>query len=82
MKRRYFINKSLKTLVFSAFMLITINKTKAQFNIGGPGTSGSGVYANGAADAPVVPFDGGMSLMLAAAGIGYTSKKVKNFRIL
>ena len=40
--------------------------------IGGPGTT------NPSSDgAPIVPFDGGMSLLLAASGIAYGMKKVK-----
>ena len=74
------LNKPFKFLLFTVILLVTINKTNAQFNIGGPGTNGSGIYANGATDAPKVPFDGGMSMMLAATGIGYASKKIKNLK--
>jgi hypothetical protein len=42
--------------------------------IGGPGSPGSGTTGDGG---PIVPFDGGMSLMLAASGIAYASKKIK-----
>ena len=42
--------------------------------IGGPGSPGNGPSGDGS---PIVPFDGGMSLMLAASGIAYASKKVK-----
>ena len=77
MKMKCFINKSLKAIVLSGLILLTVNTTEAQFNIGGPGTNGSGIFANGATDAPVVPFDGGMSIMLIAAGIGYSSKKLE-----
>lgn len=41
--------------------------------IGGPGSPGNGPSGDGA---PIVPFDGGMSLMLAASGIAYASKKI------
>ena len=45
--------------------------------IGGPG-SGSGPSGTPSGDGgPVVPFDGGMSLVLAASGISYASKKLK-----
>ena len=47
--------------------------------IGGPGAPGDGPGGDGS---PVVPFDGGMSLMLAASGIGYASKKIKERNIL
>ena len=43
--------------------------------IGGPGAPGDGPGGDGG---PVVPFDGGMSLMLLASGIGYAAKKVKS----
>ena len=42
--------------------------------IGGPGSPGNGPSGDGS---PVVPFDGGMSLMLAASGIAYASKRLK-----
>jgi hypothetical protein len=42
--------------------------------IGGPGSPGNGPSGDGS---PIVPFDGGMSLMLAASGISYVAKKLK-----
>ena len=42
--------------------------------IGGPGSPGNGPSGDGG---PIVPFDGGMSLMLAASGIAYASKRLK-----
>ena len=43
-----------------------------------PGIGGPGVGAAPAGDgAPIVPFDGGMSLVLLASGIGYAAKKYK-----
>ena len=42
--------------------------------IGGPGSPGNGPSGDGS---PVVPFDGGLSLLLAASGIAFASKKVK-----
>ena len=54
----------------------------AQFNIGGPGTNGSGTFGNGTnGGTPVVPFDGGMSLILAASGIGYGAKRMRRLRV-
>ena len=49
--------------------------------IGGPGSPGNGPSGDGS---PIVPFDGGMSLMLLAFGIGYVVKKGKqnNFFVL
>ena len=43
--------------------------------IGGPGSPGNGPSGDGS---PVVPFDGGMSLMLAASGIAYAAKRMKS----
>ena len=42
--------------------------------IGGPGSGGNTPGDDGG---PVVPFDGGMSLMLLATGVGYVAKKMK-----
>ena len=42
--------------------------------IGGPGSPGNGPSGDGS---PIVPFDGGMSLMLAISGISYAAKKIK-----
>ena len=43
-----------------------------------PGIGGPGVGAAPAGDgSPIVPFDGSMSLMLLASGIGYSMKKIK-----
>ncbi len=46
--------------------------------IGGPGTSDSAPAGDGA---PIVPFDGGMSLLLAASGIGYAVKRLRTREI-
>ena len=43
--------------------------------IGGPGSPGNGPGGDGG---PIVPFDGGMSLMLAAFGIIYAFNRIKN----
>ena len=77
MKKIFQIN--LKTIALVAMTTMLIAKATAQPGPGGPGISGSGILGNGdaASGAPAVPFDGGMSLMLAASGIGYVSKKLK-----
>ncbi len=80
MKNNNLLTRVLRSVAFAIILLLSLNSANAQFNIGGPGTHGSGVYANGSSDATSVPFDGGMSLMLAAAGIGYATKKIKNLR--
>jgi len=41
----------------------------------GPGNQGPGPSPTN--DGPTVPFDGGMSLMLLASGIGYGVKKLR-----
>ena len=70
-------NSTKAAMLFMVFMAITLT-TNAQFSIGGPGTSGSGTFGNGTNDtAPTVPFDGGMSLLLALSGVGFASKKLK-----
>ena len=46
--------------------------------IGGPGSPGDGPGGDGG---PVVPFDGGMSLMLLASGIVYGAKKLKKDKL-
>jgi len=70
-----------KIIMPIAMLLLTIGVAKAQTpdpndpGIGGPGSSSVGAPSSDGV--PVVPFDGGMSLMLAASGIGYASKKLK-----
>ena len=64
--------KALVIVVIATTITVVAN---AQPNPGGPGYNGSGTLANGSS--PAVPFDGGMSLMLAASGIGYAAKKLK-----
>ena len=64
------------TLIIAISVFATVKAT-AQGNPGGPGTNGSGVLADGGSGGPGVPFDGGMSLMLVASGVGYAAKKLK-----
>ena len=72
--------KVLRTLGFILLLSICLtNLSKAQSpaddpGIGGPGSPGVGV---GGDSSPVVPFDGGMSLMFAASGVAYGYKKIK-----
>ena len=81
MKNR--IEYSNKALLIIAIAISTSINAHAQPGPGGPGAIGSGITFNGAADSgssptggPNVPFDGGMSLILAASGIGYVAKKL------
>ena len=76
--------KSIRLVVITLMICVffTAINVKAQSpaddpGIGGPGSPTVGV---GADSGPVVPFDGGMSLMLAASGIAYASKKLRNKR--
>ena len=74
------ITKRLGILGLALMLSICVNTTvNAQSpaddpGIGGPGSPGNGPSGDGS---PIVPFDGGMSLMLAASGIAYASKKMK-----
>ena len=72
------INKVIRLsfiLLLSVFVsTIVIAQTPAD----DPGIGGPGVGVAPAGDgSPIVPFDGGMSLMLLASGIGYSMKKIK-----
>ena len=72
--------KALRTFGFILILSIcgtTLSKAQSPADdpgIGGPGSPSVGVGSDGS---PLVPFDGGMSLMLAASGIAYASKKVR-----
>ena len=74
------ITKTLGMLALAMMICLCINTTvNAQSpaddpGIGGPGSPGNGPTGDGS---PIVPFDGGMSLMLAASGIAYVSKRMK-----
>ena len=73
---------SFRAIVIVAFAFVSI-QSNAQAPTppsGIPGISGSGTLGNGdpvGSGSASVPFDGGMSLMLAASGIGYAAKKLK-----
>ncbi len=68
--------------LISASLFISVQLT-AQFGGGGgtPGGGGAGGGIPGTGGGPVVPFDGGMSLVLLAAGVGYSVKRVKRLSI-
>lgn len=67
--------KSALVILFTFFVSAIVT---AQTPADDPGIGGPGVGAAPAGDgSPIVPFDGGMSLLLAASGIGYMSKKLK-----
>ena len=78
------VTKALGLVGLALMLSLGVNTTiKAQSpaddpGIGGPGAPGNGPTGDGA---PVVPFDGGMSLMLAASGIGYVAKRMKKVEV-
>jgi len=75
-------NKFMK-IAFILFVAVCVNATSSNAQtpdpndpgIGGPGSTSVGGPSNDGV--PVVPFDGGMSLMLLASGISYASSKFK-----
>jgi len=71
---------NLRVFVVLVILFFTSLKVSAQVPPDGPGTSGSGIQANGNAPAAQVPFDGGLSLILLASGIGYASKRIKGIK--
>jgi len=72
------IGVAILILIFSFSINVTSN---AQTPADDPGIGGPGVGAAPAGDgSPIVPFDGGMSLVLLASGIGYASKKIKKIK--
>ena len=67
-----------RIIVFFLLMSICVNKLSAQTPADDPGIGGAGVGSAPSGDgSPIVPFDGGMSLILLASGITFASKKVK-----
>jgi len=80
------MNKIQKVLIVMLLIItvsVSSNKVQAQPTISGgsggsqPGFSG-GPLGGPLTDTPDVPFDGGLSLILLAAGAGFGSKKVKD----
>ncbi len=74
--------KRVKIILITAVVVVLVGTAHAQFNVGGPGTIGSATNANGtksndANNSPAVPFDGGMSLILIASGVGLGVKKLR-----
>jgi hypothetical protein len=68
------VKTGLKASAILIMLMLLSGNTNAQPNPG-PGNQHSGIGP--AVDGPQVPFDGGMSLMFAASGIGYVAKKLK-----
>lgn len=74
------IAKWMVGISFTFVVAMVPHLVRAQFGTGGifPGTDSSNPVATaGGPNAPVVPFDGGMSLLLAVSGIGYCAKKFR-----
>ena len=72
---------SIKALVIAIIALTATQQLNAQGNPGGPDSDGSSTFGNGnpvGSSSPAVPFDGGLSLILLASGIGYGTKKLRN----
>ena len=71
-----------RTIIVTSFLIastLITQHSQAQFGGGGttPGAGEIGGGIPGTGGGPVVPFDGGMSLMLLASGVGYMTKKMK-----
>ncbi len=72
------VNGSKITLLLAVMIIGLQINSKAQTPADDPGIGGPGIGSAPAGDgSPIVPFDGGMSLVLLASGIGYATKKVK-----
>jgi hypothetical protein len=76
------LKTSLKLAIIIALAISTTMKVNAQFSIGGAGTNGSGINANGTTNGtPTVPFDSNMSIILFGIGILYGSKKLTKLKL-
>ena len=75
------IKKTLGLLAMALTLSLLVNTVaQAQSPADDPGIGGVGSPTGGGLTGdggPVVPFDGGMSLLLLATGIGYASKSMK-----
>jgi len=71
------MEKIIKSVIRASIIILVnlwiVDSLKAQPNPG-PGNQGSGIVVT--TDGPTVPFDGGMSVMLLASGIGYGARKL------
>ncbi len=75
---KLFINNLTKILVTLLIIVFTGLNVKAQTPTDDPGIGGPGVGAAPAGDgSPIVPLDGGMSIMLIASGIGFGAKRLR-----
>ena len=80
------ITKTLGLLAMAITVSLLVNTVaQAQSPADDPGIGGVGSPTGGGLTGdggPIVPFDGGMSLILAASGIGYAGRKVKKLAFL
>jgi len=65
---------AIKATCFLLLALSVATFVNAQPN---PGPGNQGSTTGTTTDGPVVPLDGGLSLMLIASGIGYSAKKLR-----
>ena len=72
--RNNILKSAIKVMCFLLLGFCIATVSNAQPNPG-PGNQGSGTGPT--TDGPTVPFDGGMSLMLAASGISYGVKRLR-----
>ncbi len=71
------IKHKILTVIMIGCLLVG-SKSMAQTPADDPGIGGPGIGSAPAGDgSPIVPFDGGMSLVLLASGISYGSKKLR-----
>jgi len=68
------VKASAQVIGLLMLMVFVSSKLQAQPNPG-PGNQNSNIGVTN--DGPTVPFDGGMSLIFAASGIGYTAKRMR-----
>ena len=71
------ISKRLQLIGYVILICLCVNKLNAQTPADDPGIGGPGTTLPAGDGAPIVPFDGGMSLVLLASGIAFATKKVK-----
>ena len=75
---RFFTNKVIRLSFILLLNVFVSTVVMAQTPADDPGIGGPGVGAAPAGDgSPVVPFDGGMSLILLASGIGFGTEKLR-----
>ena len=71
------INKLIKSIIMLTLVLVLSTTVKAQFGPAGPGSGapGTSVVPPDYGGSGAVPFDGGLSIILIAAGAGLAKRK-------